>query len=74
MDELKSFIEGPLKKLIDEHAYPGFAYSVAGPNGPVVEGGVGVLNRDTRLKMRADTIFRVGSVCGRSWRTATLRR
>lgn len=61
-DQLRLFIEASLEQLIEEHAYPGFAYAVAGPDGPIVEGGVGVLNRDTGLEMRADTIFQVGSV------------
>lgn len=60
--ELRNEIEGALGQLIKEHDYPGFAYAVTGPGGPIAMGGVGVANRTGEAPMQSDTIFQIGSV------------
>ncbi len=59
---LKRDIEIALTRLIEEHDYAGFAYSIVSSGGTVVAGGVGVANRAERTPMTADTVFQIGSI------------
>jgi CubicO group peptidase (beta-lactamase class C family) len=58
IEELRHRIEA----ILERDQIPGVAIALVGRDGPIWIGGVGVRDRETRIPMEADTVFRVGSL------------